>query len=91
MRTPIRSDDHDVERVTAILNDILCNEICQSNVCDKTRVEIDVLTFVAKDALSAMVEPTTETGESSSSVTDYGTNMKAVVLMNEALKKRGIS
>ena len=91
MRTPISSDDHDVERATAILKDILCNEICQSSVCDKTRVEIDVLTVVAKDAMSAMVELTTETGESSSIVSDYGTNPKTVVLVNEALNKRGIS
>ena len=77
MRTPIRSDDHDVERAAAIVKYVLCGEICQSSVCDKTRVEIDVLTVVAKDAMSAMVELTTETG--------------TVVLMNEALNKHGIS
>ena len=47
-----------------------------------------VLTVVAKDAMSAMVELTTEIGESSSSVIDYGANMKTVVLVNEALNKR---
>ena len=50
--------------------------------------KIGVLTVVAKDAMSAMVELTTEIGESSSSVIDYGANMKTVVLVNEALNKR---
>ena len=77
MRTPIRSDDRDVERATAILKDVLCNEICQSSVCDKTRVEIDVLIVVAKDAMTPVVKLTAETG--------------IVVLVNVALNKRGIS
>ena len=48
-------------------------------------------TVVAKNAMSAKVKLMTEIEESSSSVIDYGTNLKTVALVNEALNKRGVS
>ena len=45
-------ESHDVERVAAILKNLHCNEIYQSSVCDKMRVEFGGRTIVAKDTLS---------------------------------------
>ena len=76
----------------AVLLKYLCrSETDQRNVRDKTRAEIDVLIVVAKVAMSAMVKLTTEIEESSSSIIDCDTNLKTVVLVNEALNKRGVS
>ena len=49
----------------------------RSNARDKARVELKMLIVVAKDAMTAAVKLTAETG--------------IVVLVNEALNKRGIS